>query len=45
MKKTLKVLAFSALAAAAVCAAACNTVEGFGKDMEKGGEKLQEKAN
>jgi predicted small secreted protein len=24
--------------------AGCNTMHGFGKDMEKGGEKIQEKA-
>ncbi len=25
--------------------AGCNTMEGAGKDLERGGEKLQEKAN
>jgi predicted small secreted protein len=24
--------------------AGCNTMQGFGKDMERGGEKIQEKA-
>ena len=24
--------------------AGCNTMEGFGKDMERGGEKVQDKA-
>lgn len=29
---------------AVVAASACNTVAGFGKDVERGGEKLQETA-
>lgn len=44
MKKTMKIVVASALAAAALCTAACNTVEGVGKDLERGGEKLQDSA-
>jgi len=32
------------LLAAVIGLAACNTMAGFGKDMEKAGEKIQEKA-
>jgi entericidin B len=38
-----------ALLLASLCAAltlsACNTVSGLGRDIERGGEKLQEKSN
>lgn len=30
-----------ACAAVAIMLAACNTIEGMGKDIERGGEKLQ----
>lgn len=33
-----------ACAAVAIMLAACNTIEGMGKDIERGGEKLQDKA-
>lgn len=33
------------LALSAVSFAACNTMEGAGKDIERGGEKLQRSAN
>lgn len=45
MKKTVKSLALLAAAAATMIVAACNTVEGLGKDIEKGGEKLQDAAD
>jgi predicted small secreted protein len=32
------------LLVAVIGLAACNTMAGFGKDMEKAGEKIQEKA-
>jgi predicted small secreted protein len=32
------------LLSAVIGLAACNTMAGFGKDMEKAGEKIQEKA-
>lgn len=34
----------SVLVALAVMATGCNTVQGVGKDVEKGGEKLQDAA-
>ena len=42
IKKTFVVLA---LVTFTFCMAACNTVEGAGKDIEKGGEKLQDAAD
>jgi entericidin B len=33
-----------ALAATLALLAACNTMQGLGQDIERGGEKLQEKA-
>jgi len=42
MKKTLKTATTFTLVSAAMLAAACATVEGAGKDIEKAGEKLQE---
>jgi predicted small secreted protein len=33
-----------ALAAGLVLAAGCNTMQGLGKDIERGGAKLQDKA-
>ena len=33
------------LAGMAATLTACNTMEGAGKDIEKGGEKIQEKAS
>ncbi len=45
MKKNLKSLVLIAAAAAATALAACNTVEGVGKDIERGGEKLQDAAD
>jgi predicted small secreted protein len=34
----------TALLVAVVALVGCNTMAGFGKDMEKAGEKIQEKA-
>ena len=47
MNSTLKRLALLLLAAAALSFAttACQTSKGFGKDVEKLGDKIQEKAN
>lgn len=39
-----KFLAAVALAACAVSFAACNTMQGLGKDLERGGERLENKA-
>jgi entericidin B len=41
MKKLLPVLA---LMFAAVVMTGCNTIDGMGRDIERGGEKLQNKA-
>lgn len=43
MRSIKMVAAFVALVSVAVLAG-CNTTEGFGKDMERGGEKLQHEA-
>ena len=40
-----KVIALVLLAASAYVLAGCNTVHGFGQDVEKVGEKMQEKSN
>lgn len=42
-KNTLLLIAFASLIAIAL--PACNTMEGAGKDIEKAGEKIQEKAD
>ena len=44
MKKTMKLVVVAAAAAGMMALAACNTVEGVGKDVERGGEKLQDVA-
>jgi predicted small secreted protein len=38
-----RLIAF-ALAAGLALAAGCNTMQGLGKDIERGGQKLQDKA-
>lgn len=43
--KTLKITSLLALIAASFCFSGCNTMEGAGKDIERGGEKLQDAAN
>ncbi|KCZ52236.1 entericidin A/B family lipoprotein [Hyphomonas pacifica] len=42
MKNTLKVASLGALA---IFLTACNTVEGVGKDVEAGGEVIQDTSN
>ena len=42
MKNTLKIASFGALSALATLLAACNTVDGVGKDVEAGGEVIQD---
>lgn len=42
-KKRLAITAFSILMATSI--AACNTVEGFGKDVEKTGEKIEDSSD
>lgn len=42
MKKTVKTITTFALVGAAVLSAACATVEGAGKDIERAGEIIQE---
>ena len=44
MKKTLKNITAFTLVGAAMLAAACATIEGAGKDIERAGEKIQETA-
>lgn len=39
MKRTIALLLLAALAVAGL--SACNTVEGFGKDVQKVGEKME----
>lgn len=44
--KWLKLTAFAAVLAITLTSAlGCNTVRGLGRDIEKGGEKLQDAAN
>lgn len=40
-----KLLALAILASMALSVAACNTTKGVGKDIEKGGEKIQDAAD
>lgn len=42
MKKIISVLCILAMG---IGLTACNTVQGFGKDVERGGEKVQDAAN
>ncbi|CAG1010553.1 hypothetical protein PHYC_03878 [Phycisphaerales bacterium] len=42
MKRTRKVAILILLAAAPLVLAACNTVQGFGKDLTYAGEKTEE---
>ena len=44
MKKTLKNITAFTLVGAAMLSAACATIEGAGKDIERAGEKIQETA-
>lgn len=39
-----KIFALCLLAASAIALLGCNTVHGFGKDVEKVGEKVQQKS-
>jgi len=39
------VVLFSLAALLAIVSTGCNTAHGFGKDMEKAGDKIQEKTN
>lgn len=41
MKRLLVVLTFAGMAA---WLAGCNTMEGFGQDIQKGGQKIEEEA-
>lgn len=40
-----RILATLMLLGAIVTFAGCNTMHGFGQDMERGGEKIQEKSS
>ena len=40
----MKILSTLLMLAFAVSLSACNTVEGAGKDIQKGGEKIEQKA-
>ena len=45
MKKTLSsTLAIAFIASAFATLAGCNTIQGAGKDIERGGEKIQQEA-
>ena len=44
MKNTVKIATHGALGALATLLAACNTVDGVGKDVEAGGEVIQDTA-
>ena len=43
--RTLGKLLLPALMAALLLVSACNTMEGLGQDIQKGGEKLEESAD
>ena len=42
--RAMRLLSLFALLSFAVVVSGCNTVEGFGRDLERGGEKLQDEA-
>ncbi|MBY0309475.1 MAG: entericidin A/B family lipoprotein [Phycisphaerales bacterium] len=44
MKNRMKLVAAAVGAGLLVALSACNTVEGVGRDIERGGEKLQDAA-
>jgi len=44
MKNTVKIASLGALGALATLLAACNTVDGVGRDVEAGGEVIQDTA-
>jgi len=39
-----RIIALALDVAVSAIAAGCNTMQGFGRDMERGGEKIQDKA-
>jgi entericidin B len=41
----MKILSTLLMLAFAVSLSACNTIEGAGKDIQKGGEKIEQKAD
>jgi predicted small secreted protein len=43
MSPSHKIIWFVVLASAVLAATGCNTAQGFGKDVEKTGEKIQQK--
>lgn len=45
IKKLLSVLLIASVLGLVPALSACNTVQGIGKDIEKGGEALQRAAN
>jgi predicted small secreted protein len=45
MKNTMKTLRVFILAVLAIASAACNTMQGLGKDIEKGGQAIEKAAN
>jgi predicted small secreted protein len=45
MKLFTRLLSLSIIAAILVAVPACNTMEGAGKDIKKGGEKLEDSAD
>jgi predicted small secreted protein len=45
MRKITMLLSCAGLLAVGLLAFGCNTAEGFGRDLERGGEKLQHEAN
>lgn len=45
MKLFTRLLSLSIIAAIFVAVPACNTMEGAGKDIKKGGEKLEDSAD
>lgn len=45
MRNTMKIASVGALGVLATLLAACNTVDGVGKDVEAGGEVIQDASN
>ena len=45
MKIKLKIIAVGFVLAGFLCLTGCSTAEGFGKDLEKGGQHLQKGAS
>jgi predicted small secreted protein len=45
MKTLVKLVVWIVMFGSSICSLSCNTVEGMGEDIERGGEEIQEAVN